>query len=81
MLWLGTGVGKKRENLLRCLDVPITMKFVLLALRLSQLFVIQREISLTQSPSCSREISVSAVDKDMYTWVSSVYKRWSKLWV
>ena len=41
---------------------------------LSLLFVIQPEISLRQSPSCLRERSVSAVDEDMYTWVSSAYK-------
>jgi len=32
------------------------------------------EISLSQSPSCLRETSVSTVDKDRYTLVSSVYK-------
>jgi len=45
----------------------------------SLLFVIQ--ISLRQSRSCLRERSVSAVDKDMYTWVSSAYKWWSNLWL
>ena len=41
----------------------------------SLLFVIQPEISLRQSPSYLMETSVSSVDKDMYTWVSSAYKR------
>ena len=41
---------------------------------LTLLFVIQPDISLGQSLSCLRERSVSAVDKDMYTWVSSAYK-------
>jgi len=65
---------EKLVSLLRCLDVPIMIKSVLLTLNLNQLFVIQPEISLRQSPSCVREIYVSAVDKDMYTWVSSAYK-------
>jgi len=34
-----------------------------------------------QSPSCLRERSVSAVDKEVYTWVSSVYKSWFNLWL
>jgi len=38
------------------------------------LFVTQPEISLRQSLSCLREISVSVVDKDMHTWVSSAHK-------
>jgi hypothetical protein len=40
----------------------------------SFLFVIQPDISLRQSSSCLWERSVSAVDKDMYTWVSSAYE-------
>ena len=47
---------------------------VLLALSLSLMFVFQSEISPRQSTSSLRERSVSAVDKDMYTWVSSAYK-------
>jgi len=35
---------------------------------------IQPDISLRQSPNCLRERSVSDIDKDMYTWVSSTYK-------
>ena len=57
------------------------MKSVLLALGLSLLFVMQPEILLRQSPSCLMARPVSAVDKDMYTWVSSTYKRWSNLWL
>jgi len=38
------------------------------------LFIMQPETSLRQSPSCLRERSVSAVDKDMYTRVLSAYK-------
>jgi len=41
-----------------------------LALSVSLLFVIQPEILLRQSLSCLRERSVSAVDKELYTWVS-----------
>jgi len=67
-------MGKKQVCLLACLDVPITMKSVLLALSLSLLFAIQLDISLRHSPSCVRDKSVSAVDKDFYTWVSSTYK-------
>ena len=52
-----------------------------LALSLSLLFVMQREISLRQSPSCVRERPVSVVDKCMYTWVSSAYKCWDILWL
>ena len=37
------------------------------------------KLSLRQSPSCLRERSVVIVDIDMYTWVSSAYKWWSKL--
>ena len=37
-------------------------------------FVMQHDTSLRQSPSCLREISVSAVDKGVYIWVSSAYK-------
>ena len=81
MLWLRMFVGNKWVCLLRYLDVPIVMKSVLLALSLSVLVVIQPEISLRQWPSCLRERSVSVVDKDMYTWVSSAYKRWSNLWL
>jgi len=51
------------------------------ALSLSILLVIHPTISLRQSPSCIRERSVSAVNKDMYTWVSSAYKLWSNLWL
>jgi len=65
---------EERIRLLLCLYVPIMMASVLLAMSLSLLFVIQPEISLRQSPSCLREISVSAVDKNMYIWVSSAYK-------
>jgi len=57
------------------------MKSVLLAFSLSLLFVIQSEISLSQSPSCLRERSMSAVYKDIYIWVLSAYKRWSNLWL
>ena len=59
------------------------MKSVLLTLSLSLLFVIQPEISLSQSPSCLRERSVSAVDKYMYTWVPSAYTWLSnlRLWI
>ena len=71
------GVGKKRVNLLRCLDVPIMLKYVLMELSLSLLFVIQPEISLRRSASCLRERLVSDVDKDMYTWVSSTYEWFS----
>ena len=78
MLWLRMGVGQKRISLLRCLDAPIIMKSVLFALNLNLLFVIQPEIS-RQSPSCLRERSVSAVDKDMYTWISSGNKWWPNL--
>ena len=46
----------------------------LLALSLNLLFAIQPDISLRQSRSCLREGSVSAVEKDMYTLVSSRYK-------
>ena len=81
MLWLRIFVGKKRLSLLRCLDIPIIMKYLLLALILSLLFMMEPAISLRQSPICLREISVSAVDKDMYTWVSSAYKWWSNLWL
>jgi len=81
MLWQTMFVGKKWASLLRCLDVPIMMKSVLLALSISLLFVIQPDIPLRQSTSCLRERSVSAVDKDMYTWVSSAYKWWSNLWL
>jgi len=62
------------EIKMRCLDVPIMMKSVLLVLSLSLFFVIQPGKSLRQSPSCLRERSVFGVDKDMYTWVSSAYK-------
>ena len=79
MLWLRMGVGNKWVILLRCLDVPITMKSVLFTLNLSVLFVTQLEISLRYSPSYVK--SVSAVDKDIYTWVSSSYKWWSNLWL
>jgi len=48
----------------------------LLALNLRLLFVIQPEISLRQSQSCLRERSVSALDKDVYTWISSASKFW-----
>ena len=65
-LWLRMFVGKKRLRLLRCLDVPIMVEYVLLALTLRLLFVIQPEISPGQSPSWLRERSVSAIDKDMY---------------
>jgi len=81
MLRLMMFVGKKWVSLLRCLDVPIMIKYVLLTLSLSLLFVIQREISLRQSPSWLRERSVSTVYKDMYTWVSPAYKWWSNLWL
>ena len=81
MLWLRKFTGKKWVRLLRCLDVPIMMKFVWLALSLSLVFVISPEISLRQSPNCLTERSVSAVDKDMYTWVSSAYTWWSNLWL
>ena len=67
--------------MLRCLDVPIMMKSVLLAFYLHLLFVIQPEISLRQSSSCFREGSVTVVDKDMYTWVSSAYNWWSNWWM
>jgi len=67
-------VGKKLVSLLRCLDVPMMRKSLLLALNLSLLFVIQPEISPRQSLSYLRERSVSAVNKDMDTWVSSAYK-------
>jgi len=43
---------------------PIIKNYVLLALALSLLFVIQPYISLRQSVSCVRERSVSAIDKD-----------------
>ena len=72
---------EEMSKFLRYLDVPIMMKPVLLASSLSLLFVIQPEISLRQSPSCLRERSVSAVDKYMYTWMSSAYKSWSNLWL
>ena len=65
MLRLRVFIGKKRVRLLRCLDVPIMMNSVLLALSLRLLFVIQPEISLRQSPSCLWERSVSAVDKEI----------------
>ena len=74
MIYLTMFVGKKRVSLLRFLDVPIMMISILLVMSLSLLFVIQAEISLRQSPSCLREISVYAVDKGVYTWVSSAYK-------
>ena len=45
-----------------------------LGMKPSLLFVIHPEISLRQSPSCVREIYVSAVDKYMRTWVSSTNK-------
>ena len=68
---------------MRCLAEPMIMKSVLSALSLSQLFVIQPEISLRQSPSCVREISGSVVDKDIYTSVLSaciwLYQFW--LWI
>ena len=54
--------------------VPITKKSVLSELSLNLLFIVQPEISLRQSPSCLRERSVSSVDKDVYTYVSSAYK-------
>ena len=72
---------EKLSSLLGRLDVPIMMKSVLLALSLSLLFVTHPEISPRESPSCLRERSVSAVDKDMYTWVSSAYKLWCNLWL
>ena len=50
-------------------------------IELMSLFVIQLEISLRQSPSCLRERSVSPVDKDIHTWVSSAYRWWSNLWL
>ena len=70
------GRREKRQRLVRCLDVPIMIKSVLLALslRLGLLFVIQPKISPRQSPSCLRERSMAAVDQDMYPWVSSAYK-------
>ena len=68
------GVGKKRIGLLHWLDVTIIMKSVLSALSLNILFLIKPEILPRQSPSCVRERSESAVDTDMYTWVSSGYK-------
>jgi len=61
-------------------DVPIIMKSVLSALSLSLLFVMQLDISLRRSPSCVRERSMSALDKDMYCWMSSAYQWWSNLW-
>ena len=74
-------VGKKWVSLLRCLEVSIMMKSVLLALSRGLLFVTQPEISLRQSPSCLRERSVSVVDKDVYTWVSSAYNWMSNSWL
>jgi len=38
------------------------------------LFVILPDIPLRQSPSYLRARPVSALDKDMYTWVTSAYK-------
>jgi len=75
MLWLRIGV-----SLLHFQDVSIIMKYILSALSLSLLFVIQPEISLRQSPICVRERFVSAIDKYAYTWVSSAYIWWSYLW-
>ena len=69
------GVGKKWVSL----SGSITMN--LFPLSLSLLFVTQPKISLRQSPSCLRERWVSAVDKDMFTWVLSAYKWWSNLWL
>ena len=81
MLWRRMFVRKKLVCLLHCLDVSIMKKSCLLALSLRLLFVIQPGISLRQSPSCLREISVSAVDKDLYTWVLSAYKWRAYLWL
>jgi len=69
ILWLRMGVGKKQLRLLRCLDVPIIIKYVVFALSLSFLFFIKPDISLIHSPSCITEIYLSVVDKDKYTCV------------
>ena len=61
------------------LGVLIIMKSVLSALNLNILFVIQPEISLSQSSRCVGGRSVSAVDKDIYAWVASACKLWPKL--
>jgi len=63
----------RKEEISKFAMLPIMKKSVLLTLSLSLLFVIQPEISVRQSPSCLRERSLSAVDKDMHTWVSSAY--------
>jgi len=52
-----------------------------LALSLSLLYAIQSDISLRQSSSSLREISVYVVDKDTNTWVSSAYKWLSNVWL
>ena len=40
-----------------------------------------RDITETLSKILKGKISVSAVNKNMYTWVSSAYKWWSNLWL
>jgi len=81
MPWIRMFIGKNWVSLLRCIEVPIMMKSLLLELSLSLLIVIQPEVSFWQSHSCIREISISALDKYMYTWVSSAYKWRYTLWI
>jgi len=54
MLTVRMGVRKTRVSLLRCLDVTITVKFVLSLLSQNRLFVIQPQISVGQSHNCVR---------------------------
>ena len=79
MLWLRMSVGKKQVRLLRSLNVPIIMIYILSAFSLSLLFVIRPHISMRYSPSYVRERSVPAAYKYMYTCVWSAYKWWSNL--
>ena len=81
MLWVRMFVGRKRVSLLCCLDVSIMMKYVLLAFSLSFVVCHPAKCITETITSCLRERSMSAVDKYMYTWVSSAYKWWSNLWL
>lgn len=64
------GRKEERESLLRCLGVPIIMIFLVFALSLSLLFVIQTELSPRLSPGCLIGISVYT---DMHIRESCAY--------
>ena len=59
-------VGKKRVYLLRCLDVPIMMKSVLL----SKSIVFHPARDISETFACLMKISMSAVETTMYDSVS-----------